>query len=866
MSPEQARGKTLDQRSDLFSLGCVLYAMCSGRSPFRSSTIVDAIRRVCDDTPRPIREVNSDIPGELTLIIDRLLAKSPADRFQNASEVAELLGAHLAHIQQPGDKPMPSISHPMTRPSARSTRTLMRWTTSIGAAMLLLLCVYFGGKWHPITDTGRSLGPIVGPQPGPETTLNIEIAMGGPPGQPRGDTITHVSVGGEEQTFQEPGKYEVRKGPGPYFIEVVSKKSGNILRSGELMLMAGTTRVAEIPKHRQINDPLPRQESPLAELSAHKGSVRQIACSSDGMQIVTAGADDKVFLWRLNGSAWIRVRELVGCCCGFSHDNTRIITGSRDGAIRIYDDSSSEPIALMKGHTNVVMYLCMSKGDLFATHAAEENRVVLWSISNLRQIRQIDTSGSDLSGMALSSDASLLATYSDPAQIQLWDVDSGQTLHTIKAHAPGTVHFAFSPDNSVLASGGIESGVYLWDTRTGSCLDGFGQARWEIKSLAYSPDGQWLATGCGDQSVKMWNIHDRSLLNNFHADWGDVSALTFSPDGKTLLTGSSCHVVRLWATKALPGPIAKSSPLRLAPPLVIRPYGSHIIFTMSIGDSMLAVPFYSNYVFCFDIDSHDVFTLETGKKGMFKGSVKFLSDNKTLVTAEKNTLSFWDVNTRVTMADHEIRHGRNATPVDISFDDRVIVTFVEPKTAVLWDVATRMSSRAIVSGHGNISFFRFSPTSPSLAIGTSQGVVLLYDTSEPESAPRILQHGAFPIEWIAFSADGKSLASADRFACTRIWSVPDGNEIKRLDCAAETLAMSQDGAILSIGHNSEDQTTGLVTLWDTKTWKPLTTWQEPGSVDKVQFAPDGKLAVLSDASYVSVWDVPAFLKQLGLQR
>ena len=65
MSPEQARGEHVDQRSDLFSLGCVLYAMCTGRPPFRGDSLAAVIKRVTEDTPRPIAEVNPEIPAWL---------------------------------------------------------------------------------------------------------------------------------------------------------------------------------------------------------------------------------------------------------------------------------------------------------------------------------------------------------------------------------------------------------------------------------------------------------------------------------------------------------------------------------------------------------------------------------------------------------------------------------------------------------------------------------------------------------------------------------------------------------------------------------------------------------------------------------
>ncbi|HVA45304.1 MAG TPA: serine/threonine-protein kinase [Pirellulales bacterium] len=108
MAPEQARGETVDHRSDLFSLGSVLYAMCTGHSPFRAETFMAVWRRLCVDTPRPIREANPEVPDWLAEIIEKLHAKDPAQRFQSATEVAELLAAHLAYLQQPAIAPRPA--------------------------------------------------------------------------------------------------------------------------------------------------------------------------------------------------------------------------------------------------------------------------------------------------------------------------------------------------------------------------------------------------------------------------------------------------------------------------------------------------------------------------------------------------------------------------------------------------------------------------------------------------------------------------------------------------------------------------------------------------------------------------------------
>jgi serine/threonine protein kinase len=101
MAPEQASGEAIDYRTDLFSLGSVLYAMCTGHSPFRAETTVAVLRRICDGSPRPVREVNPDIPDWLAAIINKLLSKRPSDRYGSAEDVARLLAEHLAQLQHP---------------------------------------------------------------------------------------------------------------------------------------------------------------------------------------------------------------------------------------------------------------------------------------------------------------------------------------------------------------------------------------------------------------------------------------------------------------------------------------------------------------------------------------------------------------------------------------------------------------------------------------------------------------------------------------------------------------------------------------------------------------------------------------------
>lgn len=95
MSPEQADGQAVDFRSDQFSLGSVLYAMCTGQPPFRAPSALSILKRVCEETAKPIHEINAELPQWLGDLVARLHAKSPADRFDSTQEVTEILGRGL---------------------------------------------------------------------------------------------------------------------------------------------------------------------------------------------------------------------------------------------------------------------------------------------------------------------------------------------------------------------------------------------------------------------------------------------------------------------------------------------------------------------------------------------------------------------------------------------------------------------------------------------------------------------------------------------------------------------------------------------------------------------------------------------------
>lgn len=159
MSPEQAGGEPIDHRSDLFSLGSVLYAMCTGRPPFRAETTFGVLRRIRESEPRAIREVNPETPEWFERIVLNLLSKSPQDRLDSAAVLSTLLEQCLAHVQQPTAIALPKhllVNTPKkVVPKSRNTLTAILFL--LFTAMMATVFVAFKWQQDPYSShSGKS--------------------------------------------------------------------------------------------------------------------------------------------------------------------------------------------------------------------------------------------------------------------------------------------------------------------------------------------------------------------------------------------------------------------------------------------------------------------------------------------------------------------------------------------------------------------------------------------------------------------------------------------------------------------------------------------------------------------------------------
>ena len=226
MAPEQAQGEPIDQRTDLFSLGSVLYIMCSGRPPFRAANTIAVLKRVVEDTPRSIRETIPETPEWLCDLISLLHAKNPADRITSAQDVADLFARRLAELQGLGtippvpdvrkseEKAPPPNEIPKPRPATRWLQFFKRrW--AVAAAVLVTLFGSVGlTEATGVTDFRGTVIRLLSP----EGTFVVEVD----------DPGVSVKIDGSDIVITGAGVKEIRLQPGRYNVEAT--KNGKLLQ------------------------------------------------------------------------------------------------------------------------------------------------------------------------------------------------------------------------------------------------------------------------------------------------------------------------------------------------------------------------------------------------------------------------------------------------------------------------------------------------------------------------------------------------------------------------------------------------------------------------------------------------------------
>jgi eukaryotic-like serine/threonine-protein kinase len=576
MAPEQARGDAQDHRVDLFSLGSVLYTLCTGHPPFRASTTMAVLRRVSDETPRSVRVINPEIPDWLAAIVEKLHAKDPANRYQSAAEVADLLAQHLAHLQQPSLVPMPQSA---PRKSVSRMPARPRWAM----AAAVVLCV-LGGLSISEATGGTQITQFVATVlriRTPEGTLVLQVD----------DPEVNVNVDqdGNEITITGAGVHEIKLRPGSYHWQAT--KDGKPVRDDVVTISRGGKEVVKVslepdPKFAAGGSTKTRINASHAKAEVRDHAVHEaeaLRSSAEAMQLLTEKKaqelEGKVKVLRnevakrdylraiseaerqFNDRALaFKVPEKITLphssevfCLAFAPDGKTLATGTEHGKVWLWDiltpEGSAAPRAAQSrgaawlDSVDVLALTFSPDGKTLAT-GDRKGMVQVFCVQGPRSaVRAFDAHQGPVSSVAFSPDGKLLAVGNAERGVQLMEAATGKQIRpTLQGSAVGGV--AFSPDGKWLASAGSDGAVRVWDSESGREIRQLAAMDGKTLGLAVSPDGKRFAV-MADGSVRVLDAASGKVREQIHTG-GALAGIAFSPDGKVLAAGGDQATVHLF--------------------------------------------------------------------------------------------------------------------------------------------------------------------------------------------------------------------------------------------------------------------------------------------------------------------------------